>query len=43
MKPTTREEFYEWLQSCPCRFSVVSDDVGRTEVAFDYVEDEEEE
>lgn len=37
----TREEFFEWLKSCPCKQNVLVDDYEETTVSFKYKETEE--
>jgi len=35
----TREEFYEWLDSCPSsEWEVITDDFGETKILFNYEE-----
>jgi len=33
-----REAFFEWLNTCPTKWSVVLDDFGNTTIRFEYVE-----
>lgn len=37
----TREEFFEWLNSCPATWDVASDDVGETRIKFNFEEEEQ--
>lgn len=39
----TREEFFEWLDTCPGDWEQISDDCGATVITFTYEEVEEEE
>lgn len=34
----TREEFYEWLDTCPTKWILVQDDFGNTTIKFEYEE-----
>ncbi len=37
-----REEFYEWLNTCPShKWEIITDDLGETRILFTYQEDQD--
>jgi hypothetical protein len=37
-----REEFFEWLFTCPTQWFLINDDVGNITIKFEYEETEDE-
>ena len=35
-----REEFFEWLDACPTKWTLIQDDFGNTTIKFEYKENE---